>query len=166
MPAATRAAAKRGPDAVTAGADAAERQDEDVCAICLSPVDAASEVKLACGHVFHGQCAVRALQLDRRCPCCRKKPSSHVEDDADLDEEADYERMLDESEDIVIGRLVKKVRPSNIRALLRDFGVTDEEATAADKQELAELLSEQLHYETDDAGEEDEGEEDDDDNDE
>jgi hypothetical protein len=114
----------------------------------LSPVDAASEVKLACGHRFHGQCAVRALQLDRRCPCCRKKPRSHVDDDADFDEEADYDRMIEASEEVVIGRLVKKVQPCNLRALLRDFGVADALA-AADKQELAELLSEQLHYETD-----------------
>jgi len=89
MPTATRSAVKRDPDA--AGANATERQGEDDCAICFEPIDAASEVKLICGHRFHGQCAVRAL--------------------------------------------------------LRDFGVAD--AAAADKQELAELVSEQLHYETD-----------------
>ena len=135
------AAVKRDPDAT--GADATERQGEDECPICLSPIDAASEVKLACGHRFHGQCAVRALQLDRRCPCCRKKPRSHDDDD---DEEANYDRMIDASEEVVIGRLVKKIRPCNMRALLRDFGVSD---ATADKQELAELVSEQLHYETD-----------------
>ena len=145
MPTATRSAVKRDPDA--AGANATERQGEDDCAICFEPIDAASEVKLICGHRFHGQCAVRALQLDRRCPCCRKKPRSHVDDDADLDEDADYDRMIDASEEVVIGRLVKRVQPSNMRAVLRDFGVAD--AAAADKQELAELVSEQLHYETD-----------------
>lgn len=154
MPAETRAGkrASSAVDGVRAKADAALCQaTQDICAICMEPVDAASEVKLACNHRFHGQCAVRALQLDRRCPCCRKKPRSHIEDDADLvfvDEEFNYDRMLDESEELVIGRLVKKVQPCNLRAVLRDFGV-DREATGADKQELAELVSEQLHYETD-----------------
>ena len=148
MPTATRGGVKRKPDAAAVEANATERQGEAECAICLSPIDAASEVKLACGHRYHGQCAVRALQLDRRCPCCRKQPRSRADDDAHLDEEADYDRMIDASEEIVIGRLVQKVKPFNLRAVLRDFNVTDV-AAAADKQELAELVSEQLHYETD-----------------
>jgi hypothetical protein len=160
MPTATRATVKRDPDAAGANATATGRQGDD-CAICLMPIDAASEVKLVCGHRFHGQCAARALQLDRRCPYCRKKPRSHVDDEADLDEEADYDRMIDASEEVVIGRLVKKVQPSNLRAVLRDFGVADA-AAAADKQELAELVSEQLHYETDPDGD-DESDDDDDD---
>ena len=120
-------------------------QSQDVqatadCAICLSPIDSASQVRLACGHTFHGQCAVTALQLDRRCPICRMKPQTNIED------EDDYDSVMDRSEDVVIYRLMNKVQESNMRLLLKDFGVPERFMT---KQDVAEILAEQLHYETD-----------------
>ncbi len=44
-------------------------------------------------------------------------------------------------------RLMKKARTDSIRTLLRDFDVDDR---TSNKQGLAEILSEQLYYETDD----------------
>ena len=51
-------------------------------------------------------------------------------------------------------RLVKKAKKEHIAALCGDFGV----GISGTKQELAENLSEQLHYETDDDDEEEEEE--------
>lgn len=137
-------------------ADANAKKDEDVeCAICLEVIKPSDEVKLICGHKLHGQCAVRHLQLDRRCPICRKQPRTRIED---ADEEEEYERMVDASEEIVIMRLVKKVKTETMRTLLRDFSIPETDLRQS-KSNLAELVSEQLHYETDD----DEGEEDEED---
>lgn len=124
--------------------DAAAAKDD--CAICLSAITDDSKVTLACGHVFHGQCAVTALQMDRRCPICRQKPQSHIEKEADDDLDLEYDRMIDFSEPIVVDRLINKVQPATLQLLLNDFGVPDESRT---KRDMAELLFEQLHYETD-----------------
>jgi hypothetical protein len=129
----------------TPGASVAKKEAPD-CAICLNPIDKASEVVLMCNHAFHGQCAARHLQLDRRCPVCRKAPRTQIEDD---DEEEEEQRAIDFSEDAVIHRLLKKVRPANIKSMLRDFNVPEVDSET-NKEALAELLSEQLHYETDD----------------
>lgn len=128
------------------GADA--KKDALDCAICLDPIDKASEVVLTCNHAFHGQCAARHLQLDRRCPVCRKAPRTQIEEDNDDDEEYE-QRAIDFSEDAVIHRLVKKVKPANIKSMLRDFDIPELDSETS-KEALAELLSEQLHYETDD----------------
>ena len=48
--------------------------------------------------------------------------------------------------DVSIMRLVKKAKKEHIAALCSDFGVS----VSGTKQELAESLAEQLHYETDD----------------
>jgi len=140
--------------------DADAKKDEDVeCAICLEVIKPSDEVKLVCGHKLHGQCAVRHLQLDRRCPICRKQPRTRIQDE-DEDEEEEYERMVDASEEIVIMRLVKKVKTETMRTLLRDFSIPETDLRQS-KSNLAELVSEQLHYETvDEEGEE--GEEGDD----
>ena len=135
----------------------AKKDDEDVeCAICLEIIKPSDEVILVCGHKLHGQCAVRHLQLDRRCPICRKQPRTRIEDE---DEEEEYERMVDASEEIVIMRLVKKVKTETMRTLLRDFSIPETDLRQS-KSNLAELVSEQLHYETDEEGEEGEERED------
>ena len=132
--------------------DADAKKDEDVdCAICLEVIKPSDEVKLVCGHKLHGQCAVRHLQLDRRCPICRKQPPTRIEDE---DDEEEYERMIDASEEIVIMCLVKKVKTETMRTLLRDFSIPETDLRQS-KSNLAELVSEQLRYETDD----DEGDE-------
>jgi hypothetical protein len=44
-------------------------EGEDECPICRSAVRA--PIGLDCGHTFCRVCITRALDLDRRCPCCR-----------------------------------------------------------------------------------------------
>lgn len=148
MPVVTRSTDAGAGGAVdsTQGASAAGKDALD-CAICLNPIDKASEVVLMCKHAFHGQCAARHLQLDRRCPVCRKAPRTQIEEEDD--EEEEEQRAIDFSEDAVIHRLLKKVRPANIKSMLRDFNVPEADFET-NKEALAELLSEQLHYETDD----------------
>ena len=68
------------------------------------------------------------------------KPQTNIED------EDDYDSVMDRSEDVVIYRLMNKVQESNMRLLLKDFGVPERFMT---KQDVAEILAEQLHYETD-----------------
>jgi hypothetical protein len=137
-----------------ADADAAEKRKAsdtnattDTCAICLSTIGCASEVRLVCNHKFHGQCVARHLQLDRRCPVCRKAPRTAIddqEDDADAAQD-----IIDASEGTTIMRLLKKASTTTMRAMLKEFAVPEAESER-DKEVLAELLSKQLHYETDD----------------
>ena len=54
--------------------------------------------------------------------------------------------------DVSVKRLIKKAKKEHIAALCGDFGVS----VSGTKQELAENLAEQLHYETDESGDEDE----------
>eukprot|EP00662_Eupelagonemidae_sp_cell21_P018794 gene18794-62449_t len=93
MPVATRSANHGGEPTPKQGDD-----DDERCVICLSSMDCASKVTLHCKHALHGQCAVRHLQLDSRCPLCRKKPRSAIVDEDD-DEDTE-QRMLDDSEDV------------------------------------------------------------------
>lgn len=143
--------------AAVAKNETADSDDAEDCAICFEKLSVSNEVKLYCGHKLHGQCAARHLQLDRRCPICRKQPRTQIVEEEE-DEDAAYDRMVDASEEIVIMRLVKKAKCDTLKALLTDFGVTDFQRQS--KKTLAELASEQMHYETDD---EEDGEEDDED---
>jgi len=54
--------------------------------------------------------------------------------------------------EVSVARLLKKAKKEHIAALCGDFGV----AVSGTKQELAESLSTQLHYETDEEEEEEE----------
>jgi hypothetical protein len=141
-------------------AEADATPDGEDCAICLAPMDAASRVKLACGHFFHGQCAARWLQLDRRCPNCRDKPSGLIDEHDTGDVLGEAESIL--AQDIVSERL-EKVKTWKLRAVLRDYDVhgfvrgdlVDQSfyevpVDRATKRELVGLLSEQLLNETDD----------------
>jgi len=71
------AAAPPAPSAAGAPV-AAERRDENCCPICLEAKDEGDGgwQALACGHAFHASCIVRALRVDRRCPCCRDLPAA------------------------------------------------------------------------------------------
>ena len=127
-------------------AEAASVTEE--CPICLSEMkDPNATVFLACGHRFHGQCAATALQGDPRCPICRfssASPPTYSSDD-----------FIEQAEEVVISRLVKRARPESMRTMLADFDVKEQYTKNARRQQLAEMLSEQLHYETDDEAEED-----------
>jgi len=43
----------------------------DVCAVCLSTMDATNARLTPCGHVFHGKCLKLSLRATRDCPMCR-----------------------------------------------------------------------------------------------
>lgn len=69
-------------------------------------------------------------------------------EDLPADDEKEMQDMQDMSFacDVATMRLVNKVSKDNMVAVLKDFGVP----TKGSKEELAALLAEQLHYETDD----------------
>ncbi len=127
------------------------KPDEHTCPICLDVVDCASEVKLVCGHKLHGQCAVRALQLDRRCPVCRKQPRAEGGDDDEA-----YEERMQEAEDIVYSRLMKRAKVASMKMFLSDCDVPCSVQASATKEDLAEMTAEQLLNETDDDDNDDE----------
>ena len=52
------------------------KSDDEQCAICLADLDSEHTTSLSgCGHAFHSDCIVRALQHNRACPLCRYKPA-------------------------------------------------------------------------------------------
>ena len=42
------------------------------CAICLDEILPAAEVRLPCGHAYHGKCIVEAMRQSPLCPLCRQ----------------------------------------------------------------------------------------------
>lgn len=160
MPATRSAAASTADMAAAVAKETADAEAEE-CAICFEQLSVSNEVKLFCGHKLHGQCAARHLQLDRRCPVCRKQPRTQIVEEEE-DEDAAYDRMVDASEEIVVMRLVKKAKCDTLKALLMDFGVDEKDFLRQSKKTLAELASEQMHYETDDDDDEEEADEEDD----
>lgn len=66
-------------------------------------------------------------------------------DDDDGESESDSDDDMDAACDVAVTRLLKKAKKEHIAALCGDFGVS----VSGTKQELAENLAEQLHYETD-----------------
>ena len=68
------------------GSTSAMSATEELCTICLEPLDGAPTSTLTgCSHVFHSACIVPALQHNRSCPLCRYVPQ---EPDLDYDEGA------------------------------------------------------------------------------
>lgn len=54
--------------------------DEECCAICLCSLDSEHTTSLTgCGHTFHSDCIVPALQRNRACPLCRFEPGDESE---------------------------------------------------------------------------------------
>jgi len=77
--------------------------------------------------------------------------------DANDDYEADF---IEEAESIVIARL-EKLPESTLRTVLRDYKVSNSDIGNSDKQGLVEMVSEQLHYETDSDDDDDDDDDDD-----
>ncbi|KAI9597506.1 hypothetical protein BDF19DRAFT_302415 [Syncephalis fuscata] len=50
------------------------------CIICYEPFPGESQGLLSpvaampCGHIFHSSCAIRCLNVSRKCPTCRRQP--------------------------------------------------------------------------------------------
>ncbi len=82
----------------------------DDCAICLMPLTN-GVVHLMCGHTFHAQCAVDALQHDRRCALCRKQPKRTADE---------IERQHLRTERFVARRL-SNVGQDTLRRICTDF---------------------------------------------
>ena len=120
----------------------------DTCAICLTSMATGPTVTTFCGHRFHAQCAVNALQFNHRCPVCRhdQREKKAEPDDDDLYEDG----YIDRCENIVHARLMHKATAGMMRQLLKDFDVPDAELRNASKRKLADMLAEQMLYETDD----------------
>ena len=81
----------------------------------------------------------------------RKKAEEEEEEEDDDDDDDDGD--LDWACEVSKERLLKKCRKETLQSMCSDFGVP----TSGSKEQLADILSEQLHAETDDeAGEEEE----------
>mgnify|MGYP001170954999 CR=1 FL=1 len=117
------------------------------CAICLSPLNERHIVRLFCGHMFHAQCAVDSLQHNRRCPLCRHEERIEQVTNDDLYDDG----YIDRCETIVHTRLVEKASVESMRHILKDFDVPDAEVQRANKRLLADMVVEQMLYETDDS---------------
>ena len=69
-----------------------------------------------------------------------------ADEDEEEDDDDDDDDEMQWACDVAAMRLVKKAKKEHLAALCGDFGVP----VSGTKQELAELLAEQMHYETDD----------------
>ena len=113
-----------------------KRKAEPVCCpICLSDVE--NVATLDCMHTFCSTCIIRHLRTDKRCPVCRHVPT---------DDEHGGD-TLEDAVHIAAMRLKEHVPVRIMRQCLRLFDV--HVARDATTEEIADMLSEQLHYETD-----------------
>lgn len=68
----------------------------DICTICQGYLDCEGQhtcTLAGCGHRFHSECIVHALQYNRACPNCRYAPSNEVNN---IDDDAETEEAVDE----------------------------------------------------------------------
>ena len=97
-------------------------EDEDICVICQDQLgdDPASDVKLECGHVFHGQCMVDALTRSLKCPVCRFQLGED-DDTHDVSQSSDDESVADTfitvKEAIKVAREVAKTDKATARSM-------------------------------------------------
>jgi len=49
------------------------RLHDDVCAVCLTPMDVDRSRVTPCGHAFHAKCLELSLRVSRACPMCRRR---------------------------------------------------------------------------------------------
>ena len=49
------------------------RLHDDVCAVCLTPMDVDRSRVTPCGHAFHAKCLELSLRVSRACPICRRR---------------------------------------------------------------------------------------------
>lgn len=73
-------------------------EDEDICPICLEPLDDPENDSLkmpVCRHRVHVRCALESAQYDARCPLCRNDCITPRRDDSILHRfEADLQHRL------------------------------------------------------------------------
>ncbi len=124
----------------------------DECSICLSELNPQSQVSLACGHLFHAECIVKHLQMDRRCPLCRHRPQTETEDDGPIIEELDTGEEVDEhqqyTEDVVSTRVAKRLSQRTMKRICRDCNIPDELIDSWNIADMIQVVTEQLCYET------------------
>jgi hypothetical protein len=59
------------------------KEEEDVCPICLDVMEPYTMIKTICGHRYHGGCLLPIFQLDpenSKCPMCRRDFNDEVVD--------------------------------------------------------------------------------------
>ena len=81
-------------DSSTDSSDSSYSDDAaEACTVCQGYLDVEGEPTCAlggCGHRFHANCIVHALQYNRACPNCRYAPSTAV-DNIDPDDDSEEE---------------------------------------------------------------------------
>ena len=90
--------------------------------------------------------------LSAKAPSLKRKKVEEEEEEEEDDDDDDYDDYddLDWACEISKERLLKKCRKETLQAMCVDFGVS----SSGSKEQLADMLSEQLHAETDDEEEE------------
>ena len=86
-----------------------------------------------------------ALGKRKGVPAVAAMSDDDEDDDDEDDEEDDDDDDMKWACEVAVMRLVKKAKKEHIALLCGDFGVP----VSGNKQDLAENLAEQLHYETD-----------------
>uniref|UniRef100_A0A1I7TBV2 RING-type E3 ubiquitin transferase n=1 Tax=Caenorhabditis tropicalis TaxID=1561998 RepID=A0A1I7TBV2_9PELO len=72
------AATKRQVNKWTSVVKYAKKDEEDMCTVCLSEFEDGEDTrKLLCDHLFHPQCISKWLEINKKCPMCRKDIDSN-----------------------------------------------------------------------------------------
>ena len=125
----------------------------EICTVCQGYLDVEGETTCTlggCGHRFHANCIVHALQYNRACPNCRYAPSTAVDnvdpDDSEDEEEEDVEAR--EAAQALARRRTSAIRSTLARAR---FGRVAPEIQKAIKQyraftgKVAAAVTERAH---------------------
>ena len=123
-----------------ASADAQTDDDGDECSICSALIHPQSKVHLACGHTFHGSCAVEWLQRNRRCPLCRHQlpgqgDASSQEDEEDEDDD-DEEDEKDSTLAEVVATNLEQLSTAHVETILQAIGMELDPLGLADAHEV------------------------------
>ena len=141
--------------------DGDKKEDDDLCAICLSGFDDQNpKFHLDCKHAFHGKCIIQSLRYKTWCPTCKDDPKRKDREEDDEEEEEDDSN--DSDVEHTKRRMLKKLKTETIKSILGDCN----EPTHGDRSTLAGEAAMMLTLTSDEEGDgENESDEEDEEND-
>ena len=91
-----------------------------ICVVCHDTIESDSDVRLSCGHHFHGQCIANWLWKKQSCPMCRNEPDETSNQDSDSEySDSDEPYTMEEFYDILADQERRKTRRRTLNNVMR-----------------------------------------------